>query len=96
MSIPSAAIYMIGYEHLLTLLTPHLSPEPGILSDKGISTHNPSLSNVLSTVPTTAAQPYLNATPLVAGGLARTISATVISPMELFRTRLQALPAREC
>jgi solute carrier family 25 protein 39/40 len=92
---------MIGYEHLLTLLTPHLSPEPGILSDKGISMHNPSPSNVLSTVPTTPApttpaQPYLNATPLVAGGLARTISATVISPMELFRTRLQALPAREC
>ncbi|KAG5366810.1 Mitochondrial carrier protein [Yarrowia sp. B02] len=30
--------------------------------------------------------------PLVCGSLARTLSATVISPMELFRTRLQSYP----
>jgi len=32
-----------------------------------------------------------NTAPLIAGMLARTIAATVISPIELFRTRLQAL-----
>jgi solute carrier family 25 protein 39/40 len=40
-------------------------------------------------------QAYLSPVPFVAGSMARTISATVISPIELFRTRLQALPARK-
>jgi solute carrier family 25 protein 39/40 len=36
-------------------------------------------------------QPYtLDYSPLVAGSLARTVAVTVISPIELFRTRLQA------
>jgi solute carrier family 25 protein 39/40 len=86
---------MIGYEHLLTILTPYLSPETEILAPGTATTRYASPSNTLSTIPSSTNQPYLNATPLVAGGLARTISATVISPMELFRTRLQALPARE-
>ncbi|WVQ85143.1 hypothetical protein IAT38_007308 [Cryptococcus sp. DSM 104549] len=33
--------------------------------------------------------------PLIAGSLARTLSATVISPIEMFRTRLQALSSPE-
>jgi hypothetical protein len=96
MSIPSAAIYMIGYEHLLDLLSPHLAPEvltPTADANSPMKYAHP--SNTLSTMPSSTSQPYLNPTPLVAGGLARTLSATVISPMELFRTRLQALPAGE-
>jgi solute carrier family 25 protein 39/40 len=41
-------------------------------------------------------QPSSNAiltpAPLIAGSLARTFSASIISPLEMFRTRLQALP----
>jgi hypothetical protein len=33
--------------------------------------------------------------PFLAGCLARTVSATICSPLELFRTRLQARPAGE-
>lgn len=88
MSIPSAAIYMIGYEHLLSLMsaprsTPYLSSDHSNPSTK--LAHNVN-------IPSSTSQPYLTPTPFIAGCIARTISATVISPMELFRTRLQALP----
>ncbi|GHJ85078.1 hypothetical protein NliqN6_1480 [Naganishia liquefaciens] len=91
MSIPSAAIYMIGYEHLLSLMSkatplaasPRTSPSTAIF---------PQSTPLTTSVPTSTSQPYLTPTPFIAGCLARTISATVISPLELFRTRLQALP----
>lgn len=93
MSIPSAAIYMIGYEHLLSLMTTP-RPAPHLIST---DTSNPTAIYPQSTpltvsVPSSTSQPYLTPTPFIAGCTARTISATVISPMELFRTRLQALP----
>ncbi|WOO82854.1 Mitochondrial carrier protein MTM1 [Vanrija pseudolonga] len=66
MSIPSSAIYMLGYEYLLKRLSP-------VFTDAPSATLTPA--------------------PLVAGSLARTFSATIISPIEMFRTRLQALPA---
>lgn len=44
-------------------------------------------------LPATPTDSQLALTPLFAGSLARTISATVISPLELFRTRLQAVSA---
>lgn len=68
MSIPSSAIYMLGYEYLLTKISP-------LFTDAPTATLTPA--------------------PLVAGALARTFSATIISPIEMFRTRLQALPMRE-
>lgn len=37
----------------------------------------------------------LTPAPLIAGSLARTFSASIISPLEMFRTRLQALPTGE-
>lgn len=69
MSVPSSAIYMLGYEYLLSVLAP-------MFANKG--------QNAI-----------LTPAPLVAGSLARTLSATIISPIEMFRTRLQALPPRE-
>jgi len=68
MSIPSSAIYMLGYEYLLHRIGP-------LFTDSPTATLTPA--------------------PLIAGSLARTFSATVISPIEMFRTRLQALPTRE-
>lgn len=62
MGIPSSAIYMVGYDHLRTMLLPEAPTDT-----------------------------QLALTPLFAGSLARTISATIISPLELFRTRLQAV-----
>ncbi|KAI7869176.1 putative mitochondrial carrier protein [Spinellus fusiger] len=38
----------------------------------------------------TIATPHSDYSPLIAGGVARTIAVTLISPIELFRTRLQA------
>ncbi|WVF66494.1 hypothetical protein IAT40_001234 [Kwoniella sp. CBS 6097] len=64
MGIPSSAIYMLGYEHLLSFISPYFTAS-------------------------------LTPAPLIAGSLARTLSATVISPIEMFRTRLQALPSVE-
>ena len=77
MSVPSSAIYMIGYEHLLSRLSPLFTDDAN--------------AHVSALHRTGTAQ--LTPAPLVAGSLARTISATVISPIEMFRTRLQALPA---
>lgn len=85
MSIPSAAIYMIGYEHLLTIISPYLtnSTDP--------QAHLSSIHRKPGT--NSSASPSFTAAPLVAGALARTLSATAISPIEMFRTRLQALPS---
>lgn len=82
MGVPSAAIYMLGYEKLLSHISPHFtgSTDPA----RNASSLNSHRSSSLAASLTPA--------PLIAGSLARTISATVISPIEMFRTRLQALP----
>ncbi|KAI9225876.1 MAG: mitochondrial carrier domain-containing protein [Piptocephalis tieghemiana] len=61
MSIPSTAIYFVGYEHLRS-----------------------SLSSLLPDAPSSASA-------LLAGGLARATSSTCIAPLELIRTRMQAV-----
>lgn len=82
MSIPSAAIYMLGYEYLLARISPMFT-----------GTSDPAANHSsLSRTTTPGVTASLTPAPLVAGSLARTISATVISPIEMFRTRLQALP----
>jgi len=104
MSIPSASIYMLGYEYLLASLNGRIpgstaSPADAKISSFAITPQHTTLH--LSTEGTTGSmdtparrQAYLSPVPFLAGSMARTISATVISPIELFRTRLQALPAR--
>lgn len=87
MSIPSSAIYMLGYDVLLRSLSPYLTPAPA-----ATTLQSQTLPGNIGGNPDAS---YLTPTPFVAGALARTLSATVISPMELFRTRLQALPQRE-
>jgi hypothetical protein len=78
---------MIGYEHLLSLMTKTTSS-----SNHANNAIFPQSTALTVSVPTSTSQPYLTPTPFIAGCLARTVSATVISPLELFRTRLQALP----
>ena len=85
MSIPSAAIYMLGYEYLLARISPTFTG----------STDPAANTSSLSRSRTPGVTASLTPAPLVAGALARTISATVISPIEMFRTRLQALPGCE-
>lgn len=115
MGIPSSAIYMLGYEHLSTVISPYfLDPSEPIYTTTtttptstssltepesfGDSIEFESLSTLPSSSATTTATRTLTASltpaPLIAGSLARTLSATVISPIEMFRTRLQALPIR--
>lgn len=78
MSIPSSAIYMMGYEQLLSVISPMFISDPA--------------GRVSSIHREPGSKATLSPAPLIAGSLARTISATVISPIEMFRTRLQALP----
>jgi len=85
MAIPSAAIYMLGYEHLVTLISPYFTGSTDPLVNTS-SLHRRTSSGVTAS---------LTPAPLIAGSLARTLSATIISPIEMFRTRLQALPTGE-
>ena len=85
MSIPSAAIYMLGYEQLLSRISPYFTGTYDAAT-------NASSLNRSSTAKTNITA-SLTPAPLLAGSLARTFSATAISPIEMFRTRLQALPS---
>ncbi|WVQ94101.1 hypothetical protein IAU59_001179 [Kwoniella sp. CBS 9459] len=92
MGIPSSAIYMLGYEHLLSFISPYFTG----VTDPALNTS--SLNRRPSTMPGGAPPSIttsLTPAPLIAGSLARTLSATAISPIEMFRTRLQALPSVE-
>jgi solute carrier family 25 protein 39/40 len=84
MSIPSSAIYMLGYEKLLTIISPYFTGTSDPAANAS-SLNRPREGGSSVTASLTPA-------PLVAGSLARTFSASVISPIEMFRTRLQALP----
>lgn len=144
MSIPSASIYMLGYEYLLGWMGRAFDGVAGMsgVGDGGLGEEeklpetlsdveraveemrrrgefsrqgHPSSqtfapqhtvltlsqpasansSSIMANVPASTQQAYLSPMPFMAGSAARTISATVISPIELFRTRLQALPGRE-
>ncbi|WWC57772.1 uncharacterized protein I303_100307 [Kwoniella dejecticola CBS 10117] len=88
MGIPSSAIYMLGYEQLLTIISPYFTGSSDPSKNTSSLNRRPDAQNISLTASLTPA-------PLIAGSLARTLSATVISPIEMFRTRLQALPSVE-
>ncbi|WVN86042.1 uncharacterized protein L203_101200 [Cryptococcus depauperatus CBS 7841] len=88
MGIPSSAIYMLGYEYISTAISPYFLP-PGVPVTTSASNSAGADSGIKSL---TAG---LTPAPLIAGSLARTLSATAISPIEMFRTRLQALPSNQ-
>lgn len=92
MSIPSAAIYMLGYEHLLTIISPYFTRS--LDKSANLSSINRPAGIIVDETQSSPS-PSLTPAPLIAGSLARTFSATVISPIEMFRTRLQALPSGE-
>ncbi|KAG0031239.1 hypothetical protein BGZ81_001590 [Podila clonocystis] len=76
MSIPATVIYFVGYDYLKDVLAQRIN---GSSSRAGLG-----------------GQTYLveyreTLAPLAAGGFARTVAATVISPLELFRTRMQSV-----
>ncbi|KAF9094476.1 hypothetical protein BGX23_002074 [Mortierella sp. AD031] len=75
MSIPATVIYFVGYDYLKE-----------VLSDKAAA-----LSPELVFGQTFIYDYRESLAPLVAGGFARTVAATVISPLELFRTRMQSV-----
>ena len=83
-SIPSASIYMIGYDYLVVFITP-------FMSSKSTS------SSIGGDAGAVGGDGWADkgGIPFTAGCMARMVSATIISPLELFRTRLQARPARE-
>lgn len=93
MSIPSSAIYMIGYEHLLSVISPMFtrSDDPRAT----LSALDPRAASLRQEGARSGVAASLTPAPLLAGALARTFSATVISPIEMFRTRLMALPSPE-
>ncbi|KAF9896137.1 hypothetical protein BX616_008067, partial [Lobosporangium transversale] len=76
MSIPATVIYFVGYDYL-----------KDVLSERAMKVERDDLflgGSFIYEYRTTLA-------PLVAGGFARTVAATVISPLELFRTRMQSV-----
>ena len=86
MGVPSSAIYMLGYEYLLTVISPIFT---------GTNDPTANASSLNRTAGQGGGSATLTPAPLIAGSLARTLSATVIIPIEMFRTRLQALPTGE-
>ncbi|WVR03237.1 hypothetical protein IAU60_000228 [Kwoniella sp. DSM 27419] len=92
MGIPSSAIYMLGYEYLLTVISPTFTG----VSDPSLNTSSLNRRPAAQAGgPAPSSTTSLTPAPLIAGSLARTLSASVISPIEMFRTRLQALPSAE-
>ncbi|KAF9386145.1 hypothetical protein BGX21_000877 [Mortierella sp. AD011] len=77
MSIPATVIYFVGYDHL-----------KDILSEKVFMS---SPENDVFLGQSFVYEYRSTLAPLIAGGFARTVAATVISPLELFRTRMQSV-----
>ncbi|GJJ74273.1 solute carrier family 25, member 39/40 [Entomortierella parvispora] len=82
MSVPATVIYFVGYDYLKVVLSDKL-----LAWDQ--STHGLPSSKMVG-------QDFIvkyreTLAPLAAGGFARTVAATVISPLELFRTRMQSV-----
>ncbi|KAF9181721.1 hypothetical protein BGZ51_001184 [Haplosporangium sp. Z 767] len=76
MSIPATVIYFVGYDYLKDVLS-----EQALTASPGLALGQASFIN-----------DYRDSlAPLAAGGFARTVAATVISPLELFRTRMQSV-----
>ncbi|KAG0212659.1 hypothetical protein BGX28_005855 [Mortierella sp. GBA30] len=75
MSIPATVIYFVGYDYLKDVLS-----EKAMSSAPGLVMGQTFIYDYRETL-----------APLAAGGFARTVAATVISPLELFRTRMQSV-----
>ncbi|KAG0248680.1 hypothetical protein BG011_010022 [Mortierella polycephala] len=76
MSIPATVIYFVGYDYLKDVLSEQMSAaSPGLVLGR--------MSFIYDHRESLA--------PLAAGGFARAVAATVISPIELFRTRMQSV-----
>ncbi|KAF9410368.1 hypothetical protein BGZ94_001670, partial [Podila epigama] len=87
MSIPATVIYFVGYDYLKDVLSEQMVatlPPPSSSSGGGGEGFMTSSQVFLIEQRETIA-------PLVAGVFARTVAATVISPLELFRTRMQSV-----
>ncbi|KAF9337889.1 hypothetical protein BG006_001876 [Podila minutissima] len=76
MSIPATVIYFVGYDYLKDVLSERM---------------NGSTSGARQGGKTYLVEYQGTLAPLAAGGFARTVAATVISPLELFRTRMQSV-----
>ncbi|PWN52755.1 mitochondrial carrier [Violaceomyces palustris] len=87
MTVPSQVTYMTCYDYFRSSMLRQnpadqdMFPTPPLSASDRISPRNPSLSAV------TAHSLYVS---LLAGGMARGISATLVTPLELVRTQLQA------
>lgn len=91
-SIPSAGIYMVGYDYLVRGLTERVEYTRSGGSSRGYGAREGGIKMNIR-----GGEGWLDkgGIPFLAGCLARTVSATICSPLELFRTRLQARPGRE-
>jgi hypothetical protein len=84
---------MVGYDYLVRGITEHVeyTRSGGISHGYGAGEGNMKIKM------NSRGENWLDkgGIPFIAGCLARTVSATICSPLELFRTRLQARPAGE-
>lgn len=82
MTVPSQVTYMTAYDHLRTFfLCFEIQSNQSLKISDPSNDFSPSLSNVST---------HQVFSTLLAGGIARAISATLVTPLELLRTRLQS------
>jgi hypothetical protein len=85
---------MVGYDYLVRGITEHVDHTRSGGSSHGYGAGE---GKIKMNISVGGGEGWLDkgGIPFLAGCLARTVSATICSPLELFRTRLQARPAGE-
>ncbi|KAF9972333.1 hypothetical protein BGZ73_004570 [Actinomortierella ambigua] len=96
MSVPATVIYFVGYDYLKVMLADQMQQLDQGRRRPRLTLDNKGQGTLSQASPTDHLRTFLAENrdalgPLVAGGFARTVAATIISPLELFRTRMQSV-----
>ncbi|KAG0231241.1 hypothetical protein BGW42_000343 [Actinomortierella wolfii] len=92
MSVPATVIYFVGYDYLKVVLADQMKLlDRRRIQMDGREAWPPSPGMTVDRMAIFLSDHRESLGPLVAGGFARTVAATIISPLELFRTRMQSV-----
>lgn len=93
MTVPSQVTYMTAYDYFRTLFLSFEDQTSLIIPSISTSTSNNSIDSNSKPPPSpsfTSVSTHTVFSTLAAGGIARALSATLVTPLELIRTRLQS------